>query len=81
MTAVLRGSGKPAGEVLALSHDVVFLISLLEFLVPREAKKLDQGHTATKWYWHQLGVTSNSLCLDLSPWCWGGKDEKQVRVM
>lgn len=38
MTAVLRGSGKPAGEVLALRHDVVSLISLLEFLMPREAR-------------------------------------------
>ena len=63
MMAVLRGSGKPAGAVLALSHDVVFLISLLEFLVPREAKKLDQGHTATKWHWHNLES-------HLTPYAW-----------
>ena len=55
VTAALRGSGKPAGAVFTLSHNVVFLISLLEFLMPREAKMIDQGHTAiTKWHWYNL---------------------------
>lgn len=59
MTAVFRGSGRPTEEVLVLSHDVLSLISLLEFLVPREAKKCDQDHTATKRPWHNVEVTSN----------------------
>lgn len=74
--------GKTAGEGLTLSHDVIIL-SLLKFLVPR-VQKLDQGHKATKWHWHNVGlgrVTSNSLCLVLSPWCQRRKDEKQISIM
>lgn len=80
MTAVFRGSGKPTEEVLVLSHNVVSLIRLLELPVPREAKKLDQDHTATKWCWYNVEVTANAFELVLSPWCWRS-DEKPGSIM
>lgn len=45
---------------------MVSLIRLLEFPVPREAKKLDQDHTATKWCWYNVEATSNPFHLVVS---------------
>lgn len=75
MTAMFRGSGKPAREILALSHDVVFLISLLEFLCPEKLRSL----TKVTQLLNGPGTTWGSQLIPYALFCLLGTGEGRIR--